>query len=29
MIVEKAEDYIFSSAGDYADAIALVKISKY
>lgn len=29
MIVEQAEDYIFSSAGDYADKIGLVKISKY
>jgi putative transposase len=29
MIVENAEDYIFSSASDYADKIGLVKISKY
>jgi REP element-mobilizing transposase RayT len=29
MIVEHAEDYIFSSAGDYADKKGLVKISKY
>jgi hypothetical protein len=29
MIVEKAEDYIFSSACDYADKVGLVKISKY
>ena len=29
MIVENAEEYIFSSAGDYADKKGYVKITKY
>jgi len=29
MIVEKSEDYIFSSAGDYANKIGYVNIIKY
>jgi hypothetical protein len=29
MIVKKSEDYIFSSAGDYANKIGYVNIIKY